>query len=37
MWGHFLNYRAPNANATPSGVICNPGVSTQPCVATLVE
>jgi hypothetical protein len=37
MWGHFLNYRTPSANATPSGVLCNPGGSLQPCVATLVE
>ena len=37
VWGHFLNYRLPTPGATPSGVLCNPGGSTQPCVAVLVE
>lgn len=36
-WGHFINHVGPSANNTPSGVICNPGNSLQPCVATLVE
>jgi hypothetical protein len=36
MWGHFIKYKIPGVNATPSGVLCNPG-TTQPCVATLVE
>jgi hypothetical protein len=37
VWGHVLNFAIPVPNATPSGVICNPGGSTQPCVAVLVE
>jgi hypothetical protein len=37
VWGHILNYAIPGPNATPSGVLCNPGSSTQPCVAVLVE
>ena len=37
VWGHFLNYKLPSPGATPSGVLCNPGGSTQPCVAVLVE
>ena len=37
VWGHFINYRVPNPQATPSGRLCQPGISTQPCVATLVE
>ena len=37
VWGHFINYRVPSARATPSGRRCNPGASTMPCVATLVE
>jgi hypothetical protein len=37
VWGHFLNWVIPTPGATPSGVICNPGRSTQPCVAVLVE
>jgi hypothetical protein len=37
VWGHFLNYVIPGPGATPSGRICNPGSSTQPCVAVLVE
>ncbi len=38
VWGHFLNYVIPgNAVPGPNPVICDPGDSTQPCVATLVE
>jgi len=37
VWGHFINYSVPGPRATPSGVLCNPGSSTQPCVPTLVE
>ncbi|MBF8290837.1 MAG: hypothetical protein HW391_1805, partial [Chloroflexi bacterium] len=37
VWGHILNYALPNAGATGSGVLCNPGGSTQPCVPVLVE
>jgi hypothetical protein len=37
VWGHLINYTVPSPGATPSGIICNPGSSTQPCVATLVE
>jgi len=37
VWGHILNYVVPSPNATPSGRLCNPGQSAQPCVATLVE
>ena len=37
VWGHLINYVVPSPSATPSGVLCNPGASVQPCVATLVE
>ncbi|GIU95313.1 MAG: hypothetical protein KatS3mg012_1770 [Gaiellaceae bacterium] len=37
VWGHVLNYVVPSAQATPSGRLCTPGASPQPCVATLVE
>ena len=37
IWGHVLNYAIPSPMATPSGVICNPGVNFEPCVAVLVE
>jgi hypothetical protein len=37
VWGHIINYVIPTPGATPSGRICNPGSSTQPCVAVLVE
>ncbi len=36
-WGHILNYTVPSPTATPSGVLCNPGASFQPCIAILVE
>ena len=37
VWGHFINLAELSANATPSGVACNPGGSTQVCVPVLVE
>jgi hypothetical protein len=37
LWGHIINYVVPSPRATPSGVLCNPGGDTQPCVATLVR
>jgi hypothetical protein len=37
MWGHFVNLAVLSAGATPSGAECDPGASTQPCVAVLVE
>jgi Putative Flp pilus-assembly TadE/G-like len=37
VWGHLINYAVPSPQATPSGIVCNPGASLQPCVATLVE
>jgi hypothetical protein len=37
VWGHFINRTVFSAGATPSGVHCNPGVSSQPCVPVLVE
>jgi hypothetical protein len=37
VWGHMINYTIPSGSATPSGVLCNPGGSGQPCVAVLVE
>jgi hypothetical protein len=37
IWGHLINYVVPSPSATPSGIVCNPGASLQPCVATLVE
>lgn len=37
VWGHVLNYVVPGPRATPSGRLCAPGTSAQPCVATLVE
>jgi hypothetical protein len=37
VWGHIINYVIPAPGATPSGRICNPGASAQPCVAVLVE
>jgi hypothetical protein len=37
VWGHILNWVIPAPGATPSGRVCNPGRSSQPCVAVLVE
>ncbi len=37
IWGHFINTTVLSAAATSSGVACNPGGSTQPCVPVLVE
>ncbi len=37
VWGHILNWVIPAPGATPSGRICNPGRSAQPCVAVLVD
>lgn len=37
VWGHILKHVVPGPSATPSGRICQPTTSLQPCVATLVE
>jgi hypothetical protein len=37
MYGHIINYVVPGPNATPSGILCNPGGDPQPCVETLVR
>ncbi len=37
VWGHIIKGVVPTPNATPSGVICQPAASHQPCVAVLVE
>jgi hypothetical protein len=37
LWGHIINYVVPGPRATPSGRICTPVESTQPCVPVLVE
>jgi hypothetical protein len=37
VWGSFVNLAVLSAGATPSGVHCNPGASSQPCVPVLVE
>jgi hypothetical protein len=37
VWGHFVNLTVLSAGATSSGVACNPGASSQPCVPVLVE
>jgi hypothetical protein len=37
VWGHLVNHAVLSANATPSGKDCNPGGSSQVCVAVLVE
>jgi hypothetical protein len=38
VWGHFINYVIPgNAVPGPNPAFCDPGDSTQPCVAVLVE
>jgi Putative Flp pilus-assembly TadE/G-like len=37
VWGHILDHVIPAPGATPSGRICAPGTSGQPCVAVLVD
>jgi len=37
IWGHILKHVVPGPSATPSGRICQPTTSNQPCVAVLVE
>jgi hypothetical protein len=37
VWGHIIDYVIPQPGATPSGRICNPGTTGQPCVAVLVD
>jgi hypothetical protein len=37
MWGHVLNHVVAGGGATGSGEECKPVVSTDPCVAVLVE
>lgn len=37
VWGHIIKYALPNPSATPSGVLCDPNDSLQPCVPVLVE
>jgi putative Flp pilus-assembly TadE/G-like protein len=37
VWGHIINYAIPGPRATPSGKVCTPVESTQPCVPVLVE
>jgi len=37
VWGHILKHVVPGAGATPSGRICLPTTSLQPCIAVLVE
>jgi hypothetical protein len=37
VWGHILDRMILTPNATPSGRVCRPGTTGQPCVATLVE
>jgi hypothetical protein len=37
IWGHIVKYALPSPNATPSGALCNPTGSLDPCVPVLVE
>jgi hypothetical protein len=37
VWGYFFNLTELSAGTTPSGLTCNPGGSTQPCVPVLIE
>jgi Putative Flp pilus-assembly TadE/G-like len=37
VWGHFVSNVVPGPRGTPSGVLCNPEASFQPCIPSLVE
>lgn len=37
IWGHFVDNVVPTPNATSSGQVCRPQLSTMPCIPVLVE
>jgi hypothetical protein len=37
VWGHFVKNVVPAAGTTPSGILCRPVETFDPCVAALVE